>query len=448
MTVEIKTIKELQERIINQLILSINAGQTDRSKQVDPNIRNSLIGALVSSTAAGFDENNDVLRQILIQLFPQTATGIYLEMWAAFFGITRLAAVKSSGNVLFTGTAGGIIPAGTLIKRADDTQFETQVESTISAQTINISGITRSGSTATATTSSAHGLATGISITVAGADQTEYNITATITVTSETTFTYEVSGSPTTPATGTITASYTTVSVLVIASDYGSDQNSAGGSQFTLVSPLNDVDDTCLLDYNGMSGGLDLEEDDDLRTRLLERTANFTAPFTTGGIPIFIKQNVSGVTRIWVQAATPSAGYVTVYFTRDKDANIIPSSARVLDVKNAIIDEDTGIKPANVADSYVVVSAPTAVPVDVTFSALSPNTEDMQDAITEALTDYFKSTAVAVETNLLLDDLKALIRSTLDSSGNQPTFTLTAPSGDTTISTGELATLGTITYPS
>ena len=160
---------------------------------------------------------------------------------------------------------------------------------------------------------------------------------------------------------------FTCAFVQVIASDYGSAANSGGGSQFTLVSPLTDVDDTCYLDYNGLSGGLDLEEDDDLRIRLLERTSSFTAPFTVGGIPIFIKQNVPGVTRMWVQAATPSAGYVTIYFTRDKDANIIPSSARALDVKNAIIEEDTGIKPANVAESYVVVTPPTAVPINITF---------------------------------------------------------------------------------
>ena len=446
MAIEIKTIQQLHERIINQLILSCNAGQLDRSKQVDANIRNSALGAMCGAMAAGFDENNDFLRQILIQLFPHTATDIYLEMWAAWFGITRLAAFKASGNVVFTGVAGASIPTGTLVKRADDTQFETVDDFIIAASTISVSGITRSSSTATATTATAHGLATGMSVTIAGANQTEYNITATITVTSETTFTFTVSGTPTTPATGTITASFTAAFVTVIASEYGIDANTAGGSQFALVSPLPDIDDACFLDYPGLSGGLDAEEDEDLRIRLLERTSSFTAPFTSGGIPIFVKQNVPGVTRMWVQSATPSAGYVTIYFTRDKDANIIPSSARVLDVKNAIIDDDTGIKPANVADAYVVVAAPTAVPVAVTFSSLTPNSVDMQTAITDALTDFFKSSAVSVATNLKLDDLKGLIRSVLDSSGTQPVFTLSAPSGDTTISTGELATLGTITW--
>lgn len=444
MAIEIRTIQEIQERIINQLILSINAGQTDRTKLVDPNIRNSALGALASSFAAGFDENNDVLRQVLIQLFPTTATGIYLEMWAAWFGITRIAAVKSTGNVLFVGVAGSSIPAGTLIARSDDTQFETQVDAVIALQSISVSSITRTGDVATVTFGNAHGLATGMTVTISGAVETAYNGDFIITATSETTLTYDVAGSPSTPATGTILAGFTAASIGVIASEYGSASNSAGGSQFLLVSPVTGVDTTCYLDYNGLAGGLDTEEDEELRARLLERTSSFTAPYTVSGLPVFIKQKIPGVTRIWVEAATPSPGYTTIYFTRDNDANIIPSSAQALDVKNAIIDEETGIKPANTPDSYVIVSPPTPVSVNITVTGLSPNSVDMIDSIETALIDYFKSPAVAVGVDIDTDDLKALIRSVLDANGNQPTFTLTAPAADVTINDGELAIAGTI----
>lgn len=67
-----------------------------------------------------------------------------------------------------------------------------------------ISSITRASQTATVTTATAHNLVTGDYITMSGAAQTEYNITAQVTVTSTTTFTYTVAGSPATPATGTI----------------------------------------------------------------------------------------------------------------------------------------------------------------------------------------------------------------------------------------------------
>lgn len=64
-----------------------------------------------------------------------------------------------------------------------------------------VDSITRVGTTATATTTLPHGLSTGNTVWMSGADQVEYNIKATITVTSPTVFTFTVAGSPATPAT-------------------------------------------------------------------------------------------------------------------------------------------------------------------------------------------------------------------------------------------------------
>lgn len=71
---------------------------------------------------------------------------------------------------------------------------------------ISVSSITRSGTTATVTTASAHGRATNDYMTIAGADQADYNGTWKITVTGGSTFTFTVLVSATTPATGTMTA--------------------------------------------------------------------------------------------------------------------------------------------------------------------------------------------------------------------------------------------------
>lgn len=71
--------------------------------------------------------------------------------------------------------------------------------------TAAITSITRAGATATVTTTANHYLRTGESVLIAGATQTEYNGTFTITRTASNTFTYTVSGTPATPATGTIT---------------------------------------------------------------------------------------------------------------------------------------------------------------------------------------------------------------------------------------------------
>lgn len=86
-----------------------------------------------------------------------------------------------------------------------------------------LSSLTRAGSTATAVTSTTNSLVTGDSVIIAGANETEYNGTFTITVTvAGTTFTYTVPGTPASPATGTITATggKTTVPGAVYLDDY------------------------------------------------------------------------------------------------------------------------------------------------------------------------------------------------------------------------------------
>jgi len=69
---------------------------------------------------------------------------------------------------------------------------------------VNIDSITRSGTTATVTTEEPHQYLTNDKVTISGANESDYNGDFIITVTTDTTFTYAVSGSPSTPATGTI----------------------------------------------------------------------------------------------------------------------------------------------------------------------------------------------------------------------------------------------------
>lgn len=71
--------------------------------------------------------------------------------------------------------------------------------------TVSVTSINRSGSTATVVCAAAHGLTTGDSARIAGAAQSDYNVSAVVTVIDTVTFTYAVANSPTTPATGTIT---------------------------------------------------------------------------------------------------------------------------------------------------------------------------------------------------------------------------------------------------
>ena len=70
---------------------------------------------------------------------------------------------------------------------------------------VSVTSITRVSTTATVT-ATAHGFTTGDQINMRGVDQSDYNGDFLVTVTGADTFTYTVSGSPATPATGTIIA--------------------------------------------------------------------------------------------------------------------------------------------------------------------------------------------------------------------------------------------------
>lgn len=94
------------------------------------------------------------------------------------------------------------------------------------SETKSVTGITRTGSTATATCT-AHGWANGESIVHAGADQAEYNGTFTISNVAANTYDFTVSGTPATPATGTITASSG------VAQTIGSETTAPTGVTFT-----------------------------------------------------------------------------------------------------------------------------------------------------------------------------------------------------------------------
>ena len=423
----------------------------DRSKadvqreleQSNPFLKNSWLGALVTAAANRIFDFYIQLTAAIRENFPDTATGTFLTRWAAIWGKQTLAATKSNGRVVATGTATSVIPVSTVLTVSGVGNFISTSAATISDQTININDLTRSGSTVTAVTASDHRLANGVSVTVAGASNSEYNVTATITVIALDEFQYTIVGTPPDELGTSATASFTTASVPVESVDFGADVNLDAGTQLTLQSPIIGVDNILTVDFGAVGGGTDQESDDSLRSRMLERIQNPVAHFNSSDI-IEIAKEIAGVTRVFVQEITPSVGQVTIYFMRDNDINPIPTGSEVTTVKNQILT----IKPANTADVDVIVLAPTGVVVPFTFTALTPNTSTMKDAITANLGQFFdERTEVGV--NIDEDAYRSAIFNTVDPVTGDvvTTFTLSAPSGDVVVASGEIGVLGSVVYP-
>lgn len=162
---------------------------------------------------------------------PRPAT-VTLGNTLSFLAETDLSQVRTRVDVIGGGTTTGLsaVPGDTTLSVADTSYFDPSGGQFITpdAQIVDYTGtealgepsacaaaprtggyhlispLNRSGSTASVVTTTPHGFSTGDRVTISGADQPEYNGVFSITVTGGTAFDYQVSGSPTTPATGTI----------------------------------------------------------------------------------------------------------------------------------------------------------------------------------------------------------------------------------------------------
>lgn len=152
----------LQE-IIERSITDVESRLTDISAR----LRRSVINALIRSHAAVAHGLHGHLDWLSKQIVPDTADDDILEQHADWWGINRIPASVATGSVTFTGTSGVVIPAGSVLQRADEVQYTTDADATIVAGTID-SAVT---STSTGQNSNADAaLSLTLTIAIAGVD--------------------------------------------------------------------------------------------------------------------------------------------------------------------------------------------------------------------------------------------------------------------------------------
>jgi uncharacterized phage protein gp47/JayE len=426
----------------NEIVDRTRADVAQMLPDLDPTVFGSFIRAITDSQSGRAFDIVLLFQQLTKQLFPQTAEGEYLERWAEYEGLSRNPATEATGNITVVGTVGTVIPLGTQFSHSSGNLYTVDSDATISAQVLSILSITRSGQTATVTTSTDHNLASNIDVTIAGANEAEYNGTYTITVTDTDTFTYTVTGTPATPATGTITASANVASVTITSVLVGQDQNLSSGAKTTVVTPIAGLEPSAYVQFDGLTGGTDVETDTELLVRVLQSRSNPVTNFNVAAIEK-VCLAVPGVTRVKVKRITPDVGDVTILFVRDNDANIIPDAGEVTTVKDAILE----ITPVNTDESSVVVTAPTPVTTNYTFTSITPNTSTMQNALQESLAAFYRD-GVTFETTITEDKYRSAIIDTVDpSTGDTLTaFTLSSPAADIVITTDEIGILGDVFF--
>lgn len=435
-----------------EIIRLINGKFNKEIPTIDPTIDASLAKASSGSTASAGVGLQDGIQDAVDQMFYQTADDEFLELIGEYDNTIRFTPQPSIGQAVGTGVLGTLIPIDTPITARGETYLTTAVTS-VQNYSGNIS-LSYNAGIVSAVTTSIHSLATGLSVIISDAVQPDYNGTFIITVISDTNFTYElVAGSLTTDS-GNYNSEYALFNVESINS--GSTLNIDAGGKMTIDYPNMDTD--IFVGIEGIIGGLDEEPIEDYRTRVGE-SHNLTPGIATSPSIVFSAKQIAGNTRVLVVRPVyddtggtrgvagykPDLGEVVVYLLRDNDPSIIPGATILEETKQKIIDD--GIWPSFTPEENLFLLAPILLEQNFIFTSITPNTSTMQNAIRDQLVLFFQDNA-EINGTITLDQINSFLRQIQDPSNGSflTDFTYTVPNGNIVADSGEIYTVGTVTF--
>lgn len=218
----------------------------------------------------------------------------------------------------------------------------------------------------------------------------------------------------------------------VRAKTAGTIGNLAAGEILTIVSPQIGIDSEGTVGENGITGGIDIESDEELRARLVERIQNPPQGGAKSDYIIWAKE-ISGVTRAWCYPMLAGAGTVSVTFVLDNSENIIPDSDKITEVYDYLETK----RPAT---AELFVFALTEVTINFTIK-LYPDNAANRAAVTAELTDLI-ITKGEPDGILFLSQ----IREAISSATGEIDHRLDYPVDNTVLSKTQIAKMGTITW--
>lgn len=342
-------------------LITRNDSQFSSRLGIGPLLRRSILGVLSRIVALASHLNLGFIRWIFLQVFPDTAEAEQLDRWASIWGVLRKESAFSTGSLDVTFTAAATVPVGTIFKRADGTEYETNA-----VLTTAVPGV--------------------FPVTVDA----------------------------------------------VLAGTLG---DAVAATPATLISPIAGVTAAAAVATAGIGGGADDESDTLLRGRLLSRIQNPPAGGNSADYEAWTLE-VDDVTRAWVFPLHLGIGTVGVTFTTDDlVGGPIPIPAKVTEVQDYI--DEPGRRPVTAA---VTVFAPVAVPLNLTI-ALTPDTATIRAAVEAEVLAMLRRDAVPGGPILV-----SHIREAISVASGETNHVLSVPAADVTHATGELATMGVVTW--
>lgn len=245
--------------------------------------------------------------------------------------------------------------------------------------------------------------------------------------------TYMSAAPATSAANGSLTLS-------IAAESKGSATNRDAAGLLSLADPLlfPDLGTQWTVATGGLGGGADVESDDSLRARGLQRKRN---PPGGGTLTDYerITLGVPGVLAAWAfRGASP--GSIFVFFLFAGRTNSIPQPSDVAAVQ-AVIDAQRLIR---VDDSVAV--APTARPIDMTINGLSSDTPEIRAAIEAAVSAMYVARCRPGIVGNTFTVSVSWIDEAISSVAGEDRHELVQPSADVLLTNGQFPVMGTVTY--
>lgn len=226
--------------------------------------------------------------------------------------------------------------------------------------------------------------------------------------------------------------------VLVTASTGGSDTNLAAGAVISLTVSVAGIDDNATVvtgddGEDGLVDGVDIEDDEALRARVLARIRE---PAAGGSIADYVgwALEVSGISRAWCVPGINGPGTVLILVVDDTSDPITPGEAKLAEVLAYL---ETKAPATDVPG--LSVFAPELVPINHEF-VLSPNTEAVQAAVLEKLAEFYRLRGIGDTVRL------SQIIGAVDSVPGEEWHELVAPAADVPIDEYSIPTLGDVTF--
>lgn len=388
---------------------------------------NSIENALIQVFAHMYITISRGFSYAIKNMFPQNCPTDILDLWGGASVGDRIPATTAVGQVWVTGDVGVEFPTGTEFTSDFGFEYITTVGGVVAQSDYEVTSLSiESTNNLLLTLDGVINFPTLSTVSISDASVSIYNNDYTATVLNANTISIRMGFPIVTaplPDTG-FTVSVKGVPVSVVSKKETREANLDYGKPLFLSAEVSGVDSDAVVYYGGIGGGSDLESNTDYRQRVLSWLKQPVTILNSGQISSICRE-VVGVSRIFLNRATPKAGKCQILAVKDTAVSLSLTAGDVTYIKTKIANL---LDITRELDDYFVGS-PYLQPINVFIGGLSPDTPSVRDSIIANL-DSELSARQELGGSLDVDLLRraSLLAVDSDTGESVQTLNLTSPS--------------------